>query len=222
MERAGRLTGQPAPVAPAPAQLVVGLDGGGVPSRDQSGGMEGKVGVVATEVEAVGRQGRHRLVRRRYVATFGDAERVGRLTYAAAHDLGGDRALHQTVLGDGADWVKTQVALHFPGATAILDWPHLARVVHKAIHAARPGSANRAVRRQTRTLILALLWDGEVEAAATELADLSSADAEPVAALDEALTYLANQSVTGSATTVPGGTPANRSGVAWWSGRWRW
>lgn len=49
----------------APAHLLVGLDGGGVPSRDQPGGMEGKVGVGATEVTPVGRQGRRRRGRRR-------------------------------------------------------------------------------------------------------------------------------------------------------------
>jgi len=58
----------------APARLTVGLDGGWLPSREQAGGMEGKVGVVATGVEAVGKHGRHRLTPRRYVATFGDSD----------------------------------------------------------------------------------------------------------------------------------------------------
>ena len=177
----------------APARLLVGLDGGWVPSRDQPGGMEGKVGVVATEVRPVGRRGRQQLVRRRYVATFGNAEHLGVLTYAAAHSLGGEQAKRQTVLGDGADWIKTQAALHFPAATTILDWPHLSRVVHRAIRAACPGRANREVRRQAHVLIPALLWDGAVEAAATELADLPPAGAEPVAAVEEALTYLVTQ-----------------------------
>lgn len=181
----------------APAQsgtrLLVGLDGGWVPSRDQAGGMEGKVGVVATETAPVGRRGRQRLTRRRYVATFGNAERVGLLTYAAAHAVGGAQAAQQTILGDGADWIKTQADLHFPDATKILDWPHLARVVHKAIRAARPGRAHRQVRREAHVLVPALLWDGEVEAAATELADLLPTSAEPVTALDDALSYLASQ-----------------------------
>jgi hypothetical protein len=178
---------------PVPERLLIGLDGGWVPSRDQPGGMEGKVGVVATETTPVGRHGRQRLVRRQYVATFGDAERVGLLTYAAAHELGGEQAGRQTVLGDGADWIKTQAALHFPAATTILDWPHLARVVHKAIRAARPGRRRREVRRQAHRLIASLLWEGEAEAAATELADLLPAGAEPVGVLEEALSYLATQ-----------------------------
>jgi hypothetical protein len=194
--RAERAAAQTRPLAAESAggaHLLVGLDGGWVPSRDQPGGMEGKVGVVATEATPVGRHGRQRLTRRRYVATFGDAERVGLLTYAAAHALGGDQAARQTVLGDGADWLKTQADLHFPEATTILDWPHLARAVHKAIRAVLPGAANAERRRRARREIPALLWHGEVEAAATELADLLPAGAEPVAALTDALTYLASQ-----------------------------
>jgi hypothetical protein len=191
--RAAALTQPLAREAAAGGHLLVGLDGGWVPSRDQRGGMEGKVGIVATERQPLGTRGRQRLVRRRYVATFGDGQQLGLLTYAAAHALGGDEAARQTVLGDGADWIKTQADLHFPAATTILDWPHLARAVHKAVRAALPGAANAERRRRARQEIPALLWDGEVEAAATELADLLPAGAEPVAALDDALSYLATQ-----------------------------
>ena len=191
-ERAAALR-DPLPPAAAPTRLLVGLDGGWVPSRDQPGGMEGKVGVVATEVEAVGRRGRHRLVRRRYVATFGDGECLGQLAYAAAHALGGDHAAQQTVLGDGATWIKTQAALHFPEATTILDWPHLARAVHKAIRAARPGAANKALRREAHQAIPALLWRGDVDGARAALAALlpSEADAHPT--VHATLTYLDEQ-----------------------------
>jgi len=34
--------------------------------------------------------------------------------------------LEQVVLGDGADWITTQVELHFPEAVTILDWAHQA------------------------------------------------------------------------------------------------
>lgn len=192
-ERTATATGPATPPTQAPAHLLVGLDGGWVPSRDQAGGMEGKVGVVATDTEPVGTQGRQRLVRRRYVATFGDAEQVGSLTYAAASILGGEEARRQTVLGDGADWIKTQAAFHFPKATTILDWPHLARTVQKAIRAALPGATHRQARRRAQREIADLLWVGEVEAAATALADLLLPDAPPLAALDDALTYLATQ-----------------------------
>jgi hypothetical protein len=91
-----------------PESLQLGLDGGWLPERVQKGGMEGKIGVVASRVEAVGKRGRHRLSQRRYVATFGPTEELGILTYAAADELGATEAKQQVVLGDGARWIKTQ------------------------------------------------------------------------------------------------------------------
>lgn len=127
-----------------PECLQVGLDGGWIPSREQKGGMGGKIGVIASQVDAVGKHGRHRLSRRRYVATFGPAEEVGMLSYAAACELKATEAKQQVVLGDGADWIKTQANEHFPDAVKILDWPHLWRKVR----ARQPG--NRAARRAWR------------------------------------------------------------------------
>jgi hypothetical protein len=173
------------PQAAAPEHLLVGMDGGWIPSREQAGGMEGKVGVVATETEAVGR--------RRYVATFGDADLLGRLTYAAAQTLGGDRARRQTVLGDGASWIKAQAALHFPAATTILDWGHVERAVHKAIRAARPGATNRTLRRAAHETIPGLLWQGKGDEAVAALEALRPPDGERVAALEETRTYLRTQ-----------------------------
>jgi hypothetical protein len=193
--RAERAAPLPRPLAPPqrPDLLQVGLDGGWVPSREQPGGMEGKVGVVATQVEPIG-CGRRRLVRRRYVATFGDSEQVGALTYAAAQALGGEEAHAQVVLGDGASWIKTQAALHFPQATAILDWPHVARAVHRAIRAARPGAGRRAERRELHHAIPECLWRGEIDAALGALRALRPAtEAEPVAVLEETITYVEGQ-----------------------------
>jgi hypothetical protein len=176
-----------------PALLLVGLDGGWVPSREGKGGMEGKVGVVATEVEAIG-HGRRRLSRRRYVATFGDSVRLGTLAYAAAYSLGGEEAKRQQVLGDGADWIKTQADLHFPRALKSLDWGHVERVVHKAIRAALPGGANRTRRKELHASIPEQLWNGGVEGALAALARLGPAEGrEPIAALEEAIGYIQGQ-----------------------------
>jgi hypothetical protein len=79
----------PAPGSQKPeAPMLVGLDGGWVGSREQRGGMEGKVAVVSSKVEDLPmpvrsstfswserghnrpQRQRHRLVKRRYVATF--------------------------------------------------------------------------------------------------------------------------------------------------------
>lgn len=99
-----------------PECLQVGLEGGWVPCRRQKGGMEGKIGVVASQVDLVGKQGRHRLSRRRYVATFGPADEVGMLTYAATCEMEATEAKQQIVLDDGVEWIKTQANEHFPDA----------------------------------------------------------------------------------------------------------
>ena len=182
------------PRAAVPHRLTVGLDGGWIPSRDQVGGMEGKVGVVATGAEAVGHHGRQRLTPRRYVATFGTSEQVGALAYAAAHALGGNRAHEQVVLGDGAGWIKAQARWHFPEALGILDWAHVSRALHKAIRAARPGRAHKALRRQLHQAIPDTLWHGDLDATLAALRALCPAPpAEPVPVLEETLRYLDGQ-----------------------------
>lgn len=186
--------GEPLRATPPPQRLTVGLDGGWLPSHDQPGGMEGKVGVVATGVEAVGAHGRQRLSPRRYVATFGTSEQVGTLTYAAAVALGGTEAREQVVLGDGAAWIKTQAAWHFPEAVAILDWAHVARALHKTIRAARPGRAHKQTRRDLHQTLPDLLWHGDLEATLAALRALRpAAPAEPVALLEATLRYLEGQ-----------------------------
>jgi hypothetical protein len=191
-ERAQALDG-PLAVGTGPELLLVGLDGGWVPSREQRGGMEGKVGVVASEVEEIGR-GRRRLSRRRYVATFAHSEHLGALAYAAAHALGGEEAKRQQVLGDGAGWIKAQAALHFPRALKTLDWGHVARTVHKAIRATLPGKSRRPQRKQMHALVPQRLWCGDAAGALEILAGLrAQAGAETVAKLEEAIGYLQEQ-----------------------------
>jgi hypothetical protein len=76
----------------------------------------------------------------------------------------------------------------------ILDWPHLERSVHQAIRAARPGEQHRHERRRFHQTVAAHLWRGEVDAASAVLTALRpGADAEPVAAFDEAVAYLTGQ-----------------------------
>jgi hypothetical protein len=178
-----------------PEWLQVGLDGGWLPSCEQKGGMEGKIGVVASQVDAVGKHGRHRLTKRRYVATFGPAEEVGMLTYAAACELQATEASLQVVLGDGAEWIKTQAAEHFPDAVKILDWPHLWRKVRDAVRAVQPGksAARRKWRKEQYDVLLPLLWEGKREAALTHLQKLRPATGEAPAPLEEAIRYVETQ-----------------------------
>jgi hypothetical protein len=105
-EEAERACSSPASEAPsaekAEQPMLVGLDGGWVCSREQRGGMEGKVAVVGSQMEDLPmptpsttfswsergprrppRQ-RHRLARRRYVATFSPSQQLGQQAQAAA------------------------------------------------------------------------------------------------------------------------------------------
>ena len=91
-----------------PCRMVAGgTDGGWVPRVSKNAAWRARSGwwpVTLTLSASTG----YWLNRRRYVATFGAASEVGLLTYAAACDLGATEAPQQVVLGDGADWIKTQ------------------------------------------------------------------------------------------------------------------
>ena len=146
-EKAERACACPAAIAPRAEQarqpMLVGLDGGWVCSREQRGGMEGKVGVVCSQVEDLpmptysttfswSERGprrpprpRHRLTQRRYVATFGPSQQLGQQAEAAARALCPEPTRPVVVIADGANWIKKEQERHFPQATCILDWAHL-------------------------------------------------------------------------------------------------
>jgi hypothetical protein len=118
---------------------------------------------------------------------------VGKLTYAAACELEAEEAQMQVVLGDGANWITSEAALHFPEAVTILDWPHLWRVVQAAVRAARPGPQWRAVRRECYQALTQALWHGQVDVARVQVHALRPASGEaPVETLEAALMYLEN------------------------------
>ena len=54
--RAQRAQSDPDRKQDHPDWLQVGLDGGWLPSREQKGGMEGKIGVLASQVDSVGKR----------------------------------------------------------------------------------------------------------------------------------------------------------------------
>lgn len=179
-----------------PAVLLVGLDGGWIKSREQKRGMEGKVGVIVSEMEALGKRGRRRMTSRRYVATFEPASLLGTLSYAATCQLQAEEAPTQVVVGDGAEWIKTQADVHFPQAVKILDWPHLWRKIHAAIRAVRPGQSKsaREFRKGQYEVLAPLLWQGQVDAALAQLQALRpGANQEPIDPLEEAISYLDKQ-----------------------------
>jgi hypothetical protein len=153
--------------------------------------MEGKVAVLASGTRALS-AARDCLWPRRYVASCGSAQAFGEQVYAVAARLGGSEATEQVVVSDGAGWIKQVARSHFPQALGILDWGHLARALHKAIRAARPGAPRRAQRRELHQTLGALAWQGEIDAREQELVALRT-PGEEVAALESAIRYLASQ-----------------------------
>ncbi len=193
--------------------LLVGLDGGWVCSRDQRGGMEGKVAVVCSEVEELPmpaysttfswsergprrppRQ-RHRLARRRYVATFAPSAQLGHLAEAAARTVSQGARYPVVVLADGAKWIKTEQGRHFPQATCILDWAHLWREVSHAIRvAARAKPLSQRERDDQLSLHRSWLWQGSVDQAVQGLHALGTGlPAEAGETIQQAIIYLENQ-----------------------------
>jgi hypothetical protein len=217
-EQAERICSTAAREAPAAEQaeqpMLVGLDGGWVCSREQRGGMEGKVAVVCSQVEDLpmpsysttfswSQRGgprqpprqRHRLVQRRYVATCGPSHQLGQQTKAAVQMLGADPSRPVVVIADGANWIKKQQGQHFPHATCILDWAHLRREVRSAITvAARAKALSPRERDYQLYLHRSWLWQGNVDQAVQGLRALGQGlDAEPLEIINKAITYLEHQ-----------------------------
>lgn len=117
-----------------PAQVLLELDGGWVRSRDNPGGMEGKVAVMATGRQQVGRD-RWRLTGRRYVARFQPSEPFGVQVFAAAVEQGVAQTDQVVVLGDGAEWITSLTAMYLPDAERRLDLWHLLRRSSEAVTA---------------------------------------------------------------------------------------
>jgi hypothetical protein len=115
-----------------PAQGLIALAGGYVQRQDNPAGMEGKVVVLATGRERVGRE-RWRLTGRRYVASFGSAATFGPLAYQVAVEAGVAQAELLVVLGDGASWISEIASWHFPTAERRLDLWHLLHRGHEAL-----------------------------------------------------------------------------------------
>lgn len=129
------------------------------------------------------------------MATFASAEDVGILTYAATRELKATEAIQQVVLGDGADWIKTQSEEHFPAATKILDWPHLCRKIQAAIRALQPGkrATRRTWRKEQYEVLFPLLWEGEREQALGYLKSLRPLGGEVPVAFENAVRSLQTQ-----------------------------
>ena len=204
----------PALASPETEPMLVGLDGGWVCSREQRGGMEGKVAVVCSQMEDLplpvydttfswSKRGgprkpprqRHRLTKRCYVATFGPSRQIGHQAKAAAQALDFHPARRVVVIADGAEWIKKEQGKHFPQATCILDWAHLWREVSRAIMAvARAKELATKERDYQLHFHRSCLWMGNVDQALEGLRHLAiGMPANMLKPLQEAIRYVENQ-----------------------------
>jgi hypothetical protein len=128
---------QPEKPAPIPT-FYVGIDGTGVPMRrSETRGRRGKqphgdartreakLGCIFTRhsLDAKGNPLRDPDATS-YLATFADAELLGRRLLKEARRRGLAYALQVAVIGDGARWIWNQARINFPGAIEILDFYH--------------------------------------------------------------------------------------------------
>jgi hypothetical protein len=132
-ERANALPEQwepPSRAVVADQRMGVSLDGATLYIR-QEGWKEVKLGVVfdiavkPTQDKETGEiVDLAHAVNNRYVAHLGGAEVVGEKSWALARRCGWEQAQDTVVLGDGADWIWNQAALHFGHSRQVLDWYH--------------------------------------------------------------------------------------------------
>ena len=138
---------------------------------------------------------RHRLARRRYVATFASSKQLGLQAEAATRSLNEDPTRPVVVIADGANWIKTEQKRHFPQATCILDWAHLWREVSRALRAVGRAKGLSAKERQYQScLYRSWLWSGCIDLALKRLRNLRvGLETEPLERLNQAITYVENQ-----------------------------
>ena len=124
-------------VAPIPI-LYIQMDGTGVPVvKKETVGRQGKIAGQAAHTREVklgciftqtawDKQGYpiRAPASTTYTGAVETAEEFGRRLYREAGKRGWSRALLRVVMGDGAEWIWNLAALHFPGATEIVDLYH--------------------------------------------------------------------------------------------------
>src|SRR5947209_7834046 len=120
---------------------------------------------------------------------------LGQLAAAAVHSVSEAPPRQVVVLADGAQWIKTQQARHFPQASCILDWAHLWREVRHAIGVtARAKPLSPREQQYQLSLHRSWLWKGGVDQAVQGLRALGAGlPAEAHETIQKAITYLENQ-----------------------------
>ncbi len=168
--------------------VCVEMDGGYVHSRENQADMEGKVGLIYSKRERVGKD-RYRLTDKRLVVSFAGSERLGRLCYVEAKEKGIEVAKKKAVLGDGAKWIWQQKDEHFADAKAILDLYHLKRAVWDGLKNVELPEGGRGIMGRG---IVEALEAGRVDVASVFIEGLIEASDVGKEELGELLGYVRN------------------------------
>jgi hypothetical protein len=158
---------RPASPANAPALLVIGLDGGRVPTREKSGEngsrwLEDKVGALTSYQPGDGTPAHPPTpLVTTYVATMGATEAFGKLLHVEAERRGLRQATTVLVLGDGGNWIDPLSQREHLHDQRIVDYYHAAEHLYEAARAAlgRDTPEAAALAHQLKDA----LWDGQVE-----------------------------------------------------------
>lgn len=160
-----------APALPAviPKRLYLSMDGTMVHLHDE-GWKEMKTGAVYTTTTRPSRMRPDTLeVRAKNLSFYvdlADADRFGQGFWVEAARRGATMAKEVIIIGDGAHWIWSFAAEHFPRARQIVDWYHASEYIWNAAHALRgettPTLTAWAEDRLTE------LWNGDVEAVMTQ------------------------------------------------------
>jgi hypothetical protein len=143
-----------------PELICIEVDGTIVNSRENEGGMEGKIAVIYEGKQRIGKH-RWRLVSRSYVGTYYDIDTLGRMAYRRAFRKGIEQAILVIVKGDGAKWIKSFWRRYIPQAIFVLDWWHLCKELWKALGKAVELGDRR--RERLRQRLKGALWRGKVD-----------------------------------------------------------
>lgn len=147
----------------APPRLYLSMDG--VLVQTDQGWREYKLGTLSTTTTRPSRRhpGQDELHAQElsFVGEVTDAATFGQLLWCAAARRGVLDAEEVIVVADGAHWIWTLVAEHFPEATQIVDWYHASQSVWQVAHAVYGEGTPRAKRWAKRRL--GALWEGKVE-----------------------------------------------------------
>lgn len=129
-------------------------------------------------------------VNNQYVAHLGGPDVLGEKTWALARRTGWEQAQDTVVLGDGAEWIWNQAALHFGRSHQVLDWYHAKEHLIAAAHLRKQAGTAAFTRwlnsRET------LLYQGHAVKIADELDKAARQDPANAQPLSTAAGYFRN------------------------------